>query len=48
MGVKDVNGNIIAQGKAKSKKSAEKIASMLALKQFGLINDDQMVYEVDE
>lgn len=48
MGVKDVNGNIIAQGKAKSKKSAEKIASMLALKQFGLINEDQMVYEVDE
>lgn len=45
MGVKDVNNNIIAQGKAKSKKSAEKIASMIALKKFGLINEDQMIYE---
>jgi ribonuclease-3 len=42
-GVEDFNGNVIAQGKAKSKKEAQKIASMLALKQFGVINEDQMI-----
>lgn len=48
MGVKDVNGNIVGQGKAKSKKMAEKIASMLALKYFGLINEDQMIFDPED
>jgi ribonuclease-3 len=48
MGVNDANGNIFAQGKAKSKKSAQKIASMFALKKLGIINENQMVFDSTE
>jgi dsRNA-specific ribonuclease len=43
MGVKDHNGNIVAQGKALSKQKAEQIASMLALHHYNVIKEDQMM-----
>lgn len=43
MGVVGANGDVIAQGKAKSKKEAEKIASMMALYKFNVITEDQMI-----
>jgi len=43
MGVKDPQGNIIAQGKAYSKQKAEQLASMYALHHYNIIKEDQMI-----
>jgi dsRNA-specific ribonuclease len=43
IGVKDNNGNIIATAKASSIKKAEQLASMLALKHYNVIKEDQMI-----
>lgn len=43
MGVKDHNGQIFAQAKAQSKQQAEQLASMIALYQYKVINEDQMI-----
>lgn len=43
IGVKDQNGNIIAQAKENSKQIAEQMASMIALFNYKVINEDQMI-----
>jgi ribonuclease-3 len=43
MGVQNNNNQIIAQAKANSKQKAEQLASMIALYQYNIINEDQMV-----
>ena len=43
MGVKDQNGEIIAQAKAPSKQKAEQYASMIALYHYKVINEDQLI-----
>jgi len=43
IGVKDNNGNIIATAKASSIKKAEQLSSMLALKHYNVIKEDQMI-----
>jgi len=43
MGVKDNNDNVIAKAKAQSKQKAEQLASMLALYNYKIINEDQMI-----